>query len=622
MKIRRLITWLLCAAVLLPPAQAEDIVPTYSISVDPERAMVNYFDAYHGETIVFEVAFKRPATDDMTFFWQAPGMGDTYWREPCETLGDGVYRARFLPRMDTGAKVYNCFIGRPGYIYRAVIQLRMKASPGAVPSELELPRKTIDFAQVEVTNAPWAAASVVDRIVNLDLPGVETMANAAHFTASDAKKIAKNAINTAEVARVTADAAKTAADEAKTAADEAKNDAEKAYNRATSSLTGASTALNAINNHVSTKTGNPHKVTAAEVGTYNKSEIDEKTEIVLSGVNNALAKANSAQASADQAQQSAEAATNAVDNLKAVVISWNSILSGSNVCFVVTNYISGAYTLDEGKFKIKELVDGKEHEIYNSRTEIRLHLDDYHHTVFKPLLDALKTAVLAELTNKADRAWGKYTSAGSDVPETNMVYMTSPHTVFGAGLEFERIEIGEGAIHVLANHGAPQYTAGSEGTFRFYDLQRINYFGYSSTASYTLGVDASNIIHKDGLVELHIPVTMSGHPCVYWSPELFKGIMSGYDKWTQLNNTDGNPVDGAPFAVVWEQNPPEGEQVCYINVGDNPKGFFIFTVEVDGTASFETNMPANFVAGILCTNGINKVAIDWNNGSPRFVEVK
>ena len=494
-------------------------------TVETSRVQPIAFDAYHGETLALEAtlqSYGNPITNDLQdarIYWQTNGMGSAYWSAPASANGH-ILRASWTPAMDTGAKLYNCFIGRAGDTYRAAFQLRMRSSPGAVPNELELPRKHIDFAEIEVKNAPWASAMIV---------------NAVFATADNARITATNALAKANAAQSSADAA---------------------------------------------------------------------------------------QRSADNAQRSADAATNSVENLKAIVFSWNDTLNGSNVCFVVTNYISGAYVLDEGKLKIKEIVDGQEREIYNSRTEIRLHLDDFRDKVFNPLLTQLKQEVLAELTKKADRSWGNYTSSGGDVPGTNMVYMTAPHTVFGGGLEFERIEIGEGAIHVLASYGAPQYTAGSEGTFRFYDLQRINYFGYSSTASYTLGVDASNIIVNNGLVELHIPVVMSGHPCVYWSPELFSGIMSGYDKWTQLNNTEGNAVDGAPFAVVWEQNPPEGEQICYINVADNPKGFFVFTVDVPGTASFETNMPANFEAGILCTNGINKVAIDWNGGSPRFVEVK
>ena len=148
-----------------PQANAEEITPRFSITVDPDQSVVNYFDVYHGETVLFEVTFKRPSNETMTFFWQEQGMGDSYWSERCTTVGDGVYRAVFRPEMDSGAKVFNCFIGRPGMIYRAVFQLRMKQSPGATPGALPLPVKTIDFEQIKVENAPYYTKEQTESVV-------------------------------------------------------------------------------------------------------------------------------------------------------------------------------------------------------------------------------------------------------------------------------------------------------------------------------------------------------------------------------------------------------------------------------------------------------------------------
>ena len=161
-----------------PHAYAEEITPQFPITVDPDKSEVHYFDVYHGETVLFEVTFKRPSNETMTFFWQEQGMGDSYWSESCTTVGDGVYRAVFTPQMDTGAKVFNCFIGRPGMIYRAVFQLRMKQSPGALPNALPLPTPVIDFARIHVLNPPWgsggggcdsnAVAAISNRVDSLE----------------------------------------------------------------------------------------------------------------------------------------------------------------------------------------------------------------------------------------------------------------------------------------------------------------------------------------------------------------------------------------------------------------------------------------------------------------------
>ena len=198
-----------------PQANAEEITPKFSISVDPDKSEVHFFDVYHGETVLFEVTFKRPSNETMTFFWQEQGMGDSYWSESCTTVGDGVYRAAFTPQMDTGAKVFNCFIGRPGMIYRAVFQLRMKQSPGATPGALPLPVKTIDFAEVEVKNAPWASATIVHE--------VSAAADNAIMTATNALAKANAAQSSAAAAQRSADAAQTSADNAQTVAADAKS---------------------------------------------------------------------------------------------------------------------------------------------------------------------------------------------------------------------------------------------------------------------------------------------------------------------------------------------------------------------------------------------------------------
>ena len=182
-----------------PHAYAEEITPQFSITVDPDKSVVNYFDVYHGETVLFEVTFKRPSNETMTFFWQEQGMGDSYWSESCTTVGDGVYRAAFTPQMDTGAKVFNCFIGRPGMIYRAVFQLRMKQSPGALPNALPLPTPVIDFSRIHVLNPPWgsgggggcdtnAVAAISNRVAALETATNNLSSSVSSLQSSKADK--------------------------------------------------------------------------------------------------------------------------------------------------------------------------------------------------------------------------------------------------------------------------------------------------------------------------------------------------------------------------------------------------------------------------------------------------
>ena len=297
----------------------------------------------------------------------------------------------------------------------------------------------------------------------------------------------------------------------------------------------------------------------------------------------------------------AEAVESATGETRQIVTTWESFLGGSNVVFSITNYISGTYNLDAAKLKIMELRDGEYREVYNSRDEILLHIDDFSNRYVRVALDALVAEVADRLASKADRDWGKYTSAGGDAPD-NTVYMTAPNTVFAGGLEYERVAVGEGAICVLTTRGAPVWTQGDEGMFKFQDDGGTNYFGFAKTDSYTIGANTDGISVKSQMVTLTYNITMSVRPCVW-----YKADLTSSTPWEQLNLPDGSPLDGASYTVTWEANPDPGTQVCYINVGNKPQGFFRATIEVAGEAKFMTNMPADLSGGIICTNTATRV---------------
>lgn len=294
-----------------------------------------------------------------------------------------------------------------------------------------------------------------------------------------------------------------------------------------------------------------------------------------------------------------------------IVTTWENFLDGSNVVFSITNYLSGSYNLDAAKLRILELRDGAYQEVYNSRDEILLHIDDFSNRYVRVALDAIVDEVAARLASKADRNWGKYTSAGGEAP-SNTVYMTAPNTVFAGGLEYERVAVGEGTICVLTTRGAPVWTQGDEGTFKFQDDGGTNYFGFAKTDSYTIGANTDGITVQGGMVTMNYNITMSGRPCVWYKSSLSSGA------WEQLNLPDGSPVAGASHAVTWEANPDPGTQVCYINVGNAPSGFFRATVDVTGEAKFMTNMPADLSGGWICPNtatDVNGVIKPSFNGS-------
>lgn len=283
---------------------------------------------------------------------------------------------------------------------------------------------------------------------------------------------------------------------------------------------------------------------------------------------------------------------------------WQGYIDGSNVVFAVNNYYPNAtnqiYTTDVavGKLTIRELnSDGTSYTtIYDSKKDIKSFLDEYKATVDKSM-EAIDG-------RKADKAWGKYTSSGTDLESmgmSNTVYMTAANTVFAGGTEWERVAVGEGAIWVLVDRGAPVYTDGEEGMFRFQDAGGTNYFGFAKTDSYNIGADTDGITQESGIVTLTYNITSSTKPIILYTSTLTKPIV-----WEQLNEADGSAISGASHLVQWETNPSEGTQVCYINCADQPSGFFRAEVQVAGSASFITNMPADLQAGIIATNETTK----------------
>ena len=196
-------------------------------TVETSRVQPVTFEAYHGETLSLEAtlqSYGKPVADTLQgarIYWQTNGMGSAYWSAPASASGN-VLRATWTPAMDTGANAVYGFIGVAGEIYRASFQLRMRSSPGAVPNELELPRKHIDFAEVEVKNAPWASATIVHAVF--------AAADNARMTATNALAKANAAQSSADAAQRSADAATDSIEAAKTSAQEALAYASGVYN--------------------------------------------------------------------------------------------------------------------------------------------------------------------------------------------------------------------------------------------------------------------------------------------------------------------------------------------------------------------------------------------------------
>lgn len=151
------------SAIVIPALCANiAIAVPVRFAADVTQAQTHQATAYRGETLEIEATLTdrgHAITNDApaTLYWQTNGMSSAWWTAPASMSG-GVIRATWSPTNDVGASSYRVFLGVTdgGRNYRANMTLRMTGSPGDAPNALPLPAKTIDFAEVSVTNAPWA----------------------------------------------------------------------------------------------------------------------------------------------------------------------------------------------------------------------------------------------------------------------------------------------------------------------------------------------------------------------------------------------------------------------------------------------------------------------------------
>lgn len=162
-------------------------------TVETSRAQVAQFEAYRGETLLLEAemrSYGKPFSEVLRpdLYWQTNGMGNAWWKAPA-TFEGNVCRAFWTPTNDCGAAAYNCFIGGPDATYRAAFQLRLRPSPGASPNTIALPVQRLDFATVEVANAPWATDEGVDAKVAAATKGLATAADLAGHVPARAETV-------------------------------------------------------------------------------------------------------------------------------------------------------------------------------------------------------------------------------------------------------------------------------------------------------------------------------------------------------------------------------------------------------------------------------------------------
>ena len=143
-----------------------------SWEVKPGHASPVAFDRFHGESLHLSaefVGFSEPpfaSGADVRLWYQTNGMGSAWWSVPASVESNRV-SAVWSPELDPGAERVTLFFGAPSNAYCSAV-LRLRGSPGMVPNALPLPVQRLDYAAIEVANAPYYTKSEADaKIVEL-----------------------------------------------------------------------------------------------------------------------------------------------------------------------------------------------------------------------------------------------------------------------------------------------------------------------------------------------------------------------------------------------------------------------------------------------------------------------
>ena len=125
-----------------------------------------------GETILLAArilhvgrAAVLPKKSTVEVWWKPVKATDFWGPNPGKASDGGVITALFTPAMDDGSPAYDFFLrakSPAGILYRAHGIIEVWTSPGAIPSEVQFPPKTLDFSKILVEHpelAPWLPLS-------------------------------------------------------------------------------------------------------------------------------------------------------------------------------------------------------------------------------------------------------------------------------------------------------------------------------------------------------------------------------------------------------------------------------------------------------------------------------
>lgn len=555
-------------------AALSGVAKTFDVDISTGRPAASNEAYYHGETIEFRAVRGRSVVTNVEYscvYYQTNGMDSVWWHT------DGLV---FHPTNDVGAASYRFFLeGRDdlGRDWHANGLLRLLPSPGFTPNTIELPVARLDFAAVDVANAPYYDKTETEaKIVELaPAPGnyaavsnramtalqsyTETDPTVPAWAKAETQPLPPNYSTISDKA-MTALQSFTETDPTVSSWAKAPTKPSYAWNEIVSKPSLATVATSGSYNDLSNKPTIPTVPT--NVSAFNNDAG------YLTGYTESDPTVSSWAKQPTKPTYTAEevGATTAADVYR--------LVAGTNVVLVVTNYNSATHA---AAMKLQHL-DPESGQDVTYWDELRQHEITY--TKGTNYTDA----AIAE--RAAPRAWSGTTSGlGSEAP-AGVTWISTPETVIAGGFEYEKVVTSAGAVWVLTSNGMST-GATSNSFFRVAASDGTELFSIEKTDSYLIGVNADGITRSGNTVTIPINVVAAEHPYIRCTKNLVNPT------WVK---EDEGGLDCAWATVSWSGT--TGAYVATVTTAE-PQAFFYFEYMVEGQVKIKNSAKTEMSGGIL-----------------------
>ena len=378
---------------------------------------------------------------------------------------------------------------------------------------LPVPPRTIDFATVEVANAPWATAADLAAATN-GLLAAETDPTFSTWRTNTNAAVGFGA--SAGGARSVAIGQFARADHAHSVAI-----GSEVYSRGDDTVCFAATPENIWLDSVYHPGGG--------IGRTLQDYLDEK---------------------ADAGGVYSTAAADARFYPKAEGDLWSSWWSGDGFRVTVTNYDVGAGAsvawehLPAASFDYRIDETGDHIRVWNELTRWNRFLEGYA---------AFTNAMNAAVASKADRAWGFYDSASGAYSPDDYLQISQPNVIIAAGMSYQKAVTSSGSYWVLTSTGGQTSVSGTDtnGFFRISDADENAQVEIVRGDKRIVGADASGAEVQevgDGRTALVVSYAITGdHPTL----SMALSLESGSQWFTEDDETKPATVSWSGHSGAW-----------------------------------------------------------------------